>query len=379
MELLEFFCGGGMARLGFGPTAVCVFANDIDEMKCEAYRTNFPGCNLREDDICSLSPADLPDEADLAWASSPCQDVSPAGHGAGLAGPRSSLVFAFVRLMAALAAEGRAPRMVIIENVFRLVTSQGGRDLADLVDALSAAGYRVGGLLADARLFLPQSRRRLFIVAVRDDVPVPAHLIASGAQKPWHPSSLERVVALLSPQARDHWIWWKLPLPAPRTSTLGDIIDAEPTGVVWDSATETERLLSMMSADNRAKIAAAQASRTPLVASVSRRTRAENDTSVQRFEPRFDGLAGCLLTPAGGASYPRMIVVDGASIRSRLLAPREAARLMGLPDRYQLPTRYRDAMQIIGDGVAIPVVAHLAECLVAPILSAAAWPTKLAA
>lgn len=46
------------------------------------------------------------------------------------------------------------------------------------------------------------------------------------------------------------------------------------------------------------------------------------------------------------------MVVEGEKIRSRLLSPREAARLMGLADSYLLPANYNDAYHLTGDGVA---------------------------
>ncbi len=77
---LEFFAGGGMARLGLGRGWRCLFANDLDPAKCAAYRANFGGEELVEADIAGLSARDLPAaRADLAWASFPCQDLSLAG------------------------------------------------------------------------------------------------------------------------------------------------------------------------------------------------------------------------------------------------------------------------------------------------------------
>ena len=52
---------------------------------------------------------------------------------------------------------------------------------------------------------------------------------------------------------------------------------------------------------------------------------------------RFDEVSGCLRTPAGGSSRQTIVLVDKGRVRSRLLSPREAARLMGLPDSYKLP------------------------------------------
>ena len=79
-SFLEFFAGGGMARIGLGPRWRCAFANDVDAQKCAAYRDNFGGGELIEGDIAALTLADLPGpQADLAWASFPCQDLSLAG------------------------------------------------------------------------------------------------------------------------------------------------------------------------------------------------------------------------------------------------------------------------------------------------------------
>ena len=65
------------------------------------------------------------------------------------------------------------------------------------------------------------------------------------------------------------------------------------------------------------------------------------------------------------------MIVDGAAIRSRLLSPREAARLMGLPDSYKLPENYNEAYHLAGDGVVVPVVRFLAAHLLEPLLAAA--------
>jgi DNA (cytosine-5)-methyltransferase 1 len=83
---------------------------------------------------------------------------------------------------------------------------------------------------------------------------------------------------------------------------------------------------------------------------------------------RFDEIAGCLRTPGGGSSRQTIIVVQGNKVRSRLLSPREAARLMGLPDEYILPGNYNDAYRLMGDGVVVPVVRHLSRYLLEPIV-----------
>ena len=44
---------------------------------------------------------------------------------------------------------------------------------------------------------------------------------------------------------------------------------------------------------------------------------------------------------------------------------------MGLPDSYKLPRNYNEAYHLTGDGVVVPVVAHLARHLLEPLLSGA--------
>ena len=97
-----------------------------------------------------------------------------------------------------------------------------------------------------------------------------------------------------------------------------------------------------------------------MIGAVYRRTRSSAwGEKSQRAEARFDGLSGCLRTPAGGSSRQFLLFVEGARLRSRLISARETARLMGLPDDYVLPSSYNDAYHLTGDGVAVDAVRHL--------------------
>src|SRR5689334_10729979 len=221
----EFFAGGGMARLGLcategGEAWTCAFANDFDPVKAATYRANFADAagHFHEGDVWALSAADLPGRADLAWASSPCQDFSLAGARAGLGGGRSSAFFGFWRLMEALDAEGRAPRAIVIENVSGLLTSHGGADFAALGAALSARGYRFGALEIDAATVLPQSRPRVFVVAARE---VPAGLIGDS---PFHSRAVRAAQAALPPDVAASWVWWRLARPPARNTDLAALL-----------------------------------------------------------------------------------------------------------------------------------------------------------
>ena len=56
--LYEFFCGGGLARLGLETDFTCVFANDIDRAKAQAYAAAFGDAHLRQGDIWTLDAAE---------------------------------------------------------------------------------------------------------------------------------------------------------------------------------------------------------------------------------------------------------------------------------------------------------------------------------
>lgn len=120
---------------------------------------------------------------------------------------------------------------------------------------------------------------------------------------------------------------------------------------------------------NRAKVDAARRAGRRMVGGVYKRTRLdETDAKVQRAEIRFDDVAGCLRTPAGGSSRQTIMIVDGDDIRSRLISARETARLMGLSDDYVLPRNYNEAYHLTGDGVVAPVVRHIADHIIEPLL-----------
>lgn len=371
MNFYEFFAGGGMARLGLGSEWHCLFANDIDERKTETYHRNFGDTDtLRLGNIADVKVSDLYGCADLAWASFPCQDLSLAGAGAGLKGERSGMFWEFWRLVRGLRAENRQPRIIILENVYGAITSHGGHDLSAICSALAEDGYRYAPVVIDASRFVPQSRPRLFMIGFTNGIEPPAGLLRDAPVSQWHPDAFGTPYDLLDKATRDRWLWLDLPTPAERTTRLADLIEDEPTGIEWHTAFETKRLLSMMTPINADKVKAARKTGAKQVGAVYKRTRAdEQGVKRQRAEIRFDDVAGCLRTPAGGSSRQIILVVEGQKVRSRLLSPREAARLMGIPDSYVLPARYNDAYRLVGDGVAIPVVSWLARHVVEPAIA----------
>ncbi|MFN7002627.1 MAG: DNA cytosine methyltransferase, partial [Roseinatronobacter sp.] len=208
-----------------------------------------------------------------------------------------------------------------------------------------------------------------FMIGVRGDLTIPSDRVTEGPCAMWHPPALIEGCNLLSKAAAARWLWWNIPTPPARNTNLASLIVDKPTGVKWHTKAETKYLLDMMTEHNRAKVDAAKESGERIVGTIYRRTRVDADgVKRQRAEVRFDQIAGCLRTPAGGSSRQTIMVVDGDKVRSRLLSTREAALLMGLPESYVLPQRYNDAYKLVGDGVAVPVVRHLAASIFEPIL-----------
>ncbi|MCQ4189104.1 DNA cytosine methyltransferase [Methylocystis suflitae] len=373
----EFFAGGGMARAGLGDGWRCLFANDFDRKKAESYRANWGGEELHVGDVREISTAQLPGRADLVWASFPCQDLSLAGAGAGLKGERSGTFWPFWALMKALRQEGRAPSIIVLENVCGALTSHGGKDFERICEALAKERYRFGALIIDAALFVPQSRPRLFIVAIHENALIPSSLTEEYAKMPFHTNSLLAAYERFPIRLRDRWLWWNLPAPPLRNTTLADVVQEMGTSTSWHSPEQTQALLSRLGPLHRIRLAEAIKLGKPVTGTAFKRMRKDiQGQSVQRTEIRFDGTAGCLRTPAGGSSRQILLSVDARVVRSRLVSAREAARLMGVDESYILPSSYTDSLHLLGDGVAVPVVRYLSSNLLERLCMKHAQPKR---
>ena len=357
MKFLEFFAGGGMARLGLADHFECVFANDYDTGKCKTYRANFGGEHLVEADIASLCAEDLP-QAELAWASFPCQDLSLAGNRGGMAGSRSGTFWAFWKLMTDLKCLGRAPSMIVIENVTGLLSSRGGNDLDVLVQSMGRAGYNVGAAVIDAASFVPQSRPRIFSVACDAPQEIPA------ARNAFQHPMLSQTNKKLSAEAQDYWRKLELPKPPVRRLDLVDVVDFTPPSEVWRDKRDLDKLLGQMAPLHKARVDAAVESGERRVGAVYRRIR----KGEQRAEVRYDGLAGCIRTLKGGSSRQLLLISEKGRLGLRPMLGAEAARLMGLPVSYQLPKSQTAAISLCGDGLCVPAISWLSTNLLAPIL-----------
>lgn len=161
----SFFSGVGGLDLGFENAGIrTVSLCEFEPYASAVLAERFPGVP-NFGDITKLDEKEIPD-AEIYSGGFPCQDLSTAGARKGFTdGTRSSLAFRFLDIV-----ERRRPRWFVLENVPGLFSSNQGRDFGRLIREVESLGYGLAWRTLDARFFgVAQRRRRVFIVAARDD------------------------------------------------------------------------------------------------------------------------------------------------------------------------------------------------------------------
>lgn len=345
---LDFFAGSGLVAEGLKGFFQTVWANDICEKKAMVFCANHDKNIFHLGSIENVKGGDLP-QALLSWESFPCQDLSLAGNMGGLSSSRSGMVWQWLRVMDELP---KRPPLAVAENVVGLISAARGEHYRKLHNALIERGYKVGAVVVDASHWVPQSRKRVFVIAVDADIPTERF---ETNQPSWcHPTSIVRVAEGLK-----GWIWWNIPKPSSRKKKLDDLIEFS---APCDEPKKRDHLLAMVPAKHREKLTAASQNGRAVFPGYKRIRHGQ-----QVLELRFDGVAGCLRTPEGGSSRQFLIIRDNGSFKTRLLTVKEAAALMGAPKNYKLPGTYNDGYKAMGDAVAVPVSRYLAENLLSPL------------
>lgn len=346
---LEFFAGSGLVGHALKPYFSVAWANDICPKKAAVFVANHIHTPFELCSVTDVSGVHLPASV-LSWASFPCQDLSLAGNGKGIRAKRSGLVWEWLRVMDEMP---QSPPILAAENVVGLVSADEGAHYRELHMALVERGYQVGAMLLDAVHWLPQSRPRVFIVAVDAQRAISPMLIT---EKPnWtHSPAIQKAAAGLP-----RWVWWHLPKPAQRSSTLSKIVDFSLP--CHDEAT-SKKNLAMIPPVHMRRLEESGLTVVPGYKRIRNRQ--------QVLELRFDDVAGCLRTPVGGSSRQYLVIKQGPEWRTRILSPREAARLMGAPENFKLPGSFNDGYKAMGDAVAAPVAAYLAKHLLSPLAAA---------
>lgn len=332
----EFFAGSGLVAYGLKGMFTPIWANDISEQKAAVYEANFGDEHFDLADIKDIKGGNLP-FAHLSWASFPCQDLSLAGSIGGIHASRSGLVWEWLRVLDEM---DEKPKILVLENVSGLLSTNGGDNYRAIHMALIKRGFDCGAIVLNASHFVPQSRPRVFMIAVRQDCAIPSELIGDG------PCWLHNKAAAELGQTLPGWIWWKTEKPPRRHKALKDIVESKPPF-------DKDDVLRLVPERHQTKLD----EHDTVYATGYRRTR----HGEQQLELRFDGIAGCLRTPEGGSSKQYLVVKKNGETHARLLTVREAARLMGAPDSFILPGSYNDGYKAMGDAVAMPVAQFIGE------------------
>lgn len=156
MNVLDLFSGIGgfslgLERAGMRTVAFC----EIDPYCRAVLRKHWPAVPCFED-VRNLHAFDV-GPVDVICGGFPCQDISVAGHGAGLAGERSGLWSEYRRLI-----EEIRPAWAIVENVGALRS----RGLDQVLRELAALGYDAEWhCIPASAVGAPHRRDRVWIIA----------------------------------------------------------------------------------------------------------------------------------------------------------------------------------------------------------------------
>ena len=351
----EFFSGIGLVREAIEPLGWnCVFANDIAPDKAKMYIDRFGGDHLLVDNINNLTLEDLPDDLDLLTASFPCIDLSLAGNRRGLAGEHSGTVWPFLDLAADIVSSRQRPKALLLENVTGFVTSHGGSDLEKVCRRIAELGYLMDLVVVDAKWFTPQSRPRLFLVALRQDVvdhPLP----------PTGDITRLRTAAIRSFQSSHRGIpFFEAGMPEPpqkAPNRLIDILEHVPAeDESWWPEERVRALWEAMNDRHAYRIGELILGKRDGVATMYRRVRRGRTVG----ELRSDSIAGCLRTANGGSSVQFLVDCRADRPRIRPLTGREYARLQGAGD-FPINVGRRQAQSGFGDAVCVPAVRWLVD------------------
>lgn len=354
-----------------------MYANDFDRTKQAIYAARFPNHeDLDSRNLFDVSASELPKPVDLIAASFPCIDLSLAGNRKGLAGDHSGAFWAFVQILEQLRDEGALPPMLMIENVVGFLTSNRGEDFRTAIRTLNELGYRVDVVQVSAENFTPQSRPRLFVLGIREDLAHLAMLLPDQLDADVWDSAVraapdirpKRVCTLMTGrdeegQARlieeqDTFAWGVVQFPElpTRNQSFTDVVDWSDDS--WWSEERTAKALSEMNPLHQLRVRELIARDGRQAATAYRRRR--NGRSV--YEVRSDGVAGCLRTARGGSSTQIVVAAENGEVRMRWMNPREYARLQGCEYQESLDAfGDSDLKTAFGDAVCVPTVRWVAQ------------------
>lgn len=330
-SFIDLFAGIGGTRLGFEAAGgKCVFTSEWNKFAQQTYLSNFGTGegHVFEGDITKVASEHIPSH-DVLVAGFPCQPFSIAGvskknslgrrHGFEDE-TQGTLFFDVARII-----NDKQPRAFLLENVKNLQSHDKGRTFATIMRVLEEElGYETSYRVLDASPWVPQGRRRIFIVGFRQDV-------------------------------KNDFDFNDLFIPDDRP-TMADILHPE-------DGTEVAETPFTMGTDARVnpKYTLTENLWSYLQGYAKKHRDAGNGFGYGLVGP--DDVARTL-----SARYHKdgseILVSRGEGKTPRRLTPRECARLMGFDDTYKIEVSDTQAYRQFGNSVVVPVVSEIAKLMI---------------
>ena len=183
---LDLFCGAGGFSVGLADSGIkTMIATDCDESACVTFRLNHPHTKViwgdvsKEDIKNTIIEQAMEHKIDMICGGPPCQGFSYAGKRF-IDDPRNQMVFHYLDIVQTL-----KPKVALVENVEGMLTAQKGQVYKEILSLFSDIGYQAVGRKIWAHHFgVPQKRKRVVIIAVRNDIDVlPNELFPNGIEK----------------------------------------------------------------------------------------------------------------------------------------------------------------------------------------------------
>jgi DNA (cytosine-5)-methyltransferase 1 len=319
LRFIDLFCGIGGFRYAFESVgAQCVFSSDWDKYSQLTYEANFG--HKPAGDIHAVASKDIPPH-EILCGGFPCQPFSLAGVSKknslgrkhGFEDVKQGNLFFEIERIL----RDREPAAFVLENVKNLRSHDKGNTFKVIYETLSKKlKYHVQYQVIDAIGLVPQHRERIFLVGFKEP---------------------------------RHFEFPKFPKNGPK---LASILDKE----VDPKYTLTPKLWEYL--QNYAKKHAA----------------AGNGFG-------FGKVDGTMTSRTLSARYHKdgseILIDQGAGRIPRRLTPRECARLMGYPESHKIPVSDTQAYRQFGNSVVMPVVAKIAEEVVAALSRPAGFTPDL--
>lgn len=354
---VDLFCGAGGLSEGFSDAGFRLLAaTDANQPSARTFRQRHPSAPFVEAKIEDLTPADLAGglaagELDCMVGGPPCQAFSVYNHKRGMQDKRSGLFRHYLRIV-----QGLMPKAVVIENVTGLLSMPGAVD--EIHRSLGGLGYSVEHRILKAEEYgVPQERRRVFFVALRDGSPAFPSPTHGGGLLPLN--TVRDAIGDL-PRAADGRYEDSLPYPGDPDTPYQAGMRRNSSGALSHVAprlgeANMERLRHIPPGGSWRDIP-----HDLLPAGMKRARRSDHTKRYGRL--RWDGLACTILTKCdmhwGAYIHPE---------EDRSLTVREAARFQSFPDDFLFAGSRTEQYRQVGNAVPPMLAAAVARAVLGSI------------